>query len=280
MIIGYIKKNSSNNLNGHTISDLYPSLWNKSRSKMFPLISIVTVTYNAADTLEKTINSVICQKYKNIEYIIIDGDSKDGTVDIIKKYAKYIDMWSSEPDNGIYDAMNKGIEKANGDFIGFLNADDWYEADAIAKVVDVLQQRPTLEFIYGDINVYGEQFLYVHHGNVGNNYIGDAIPHPSCFIKSSILKQNNFDLKYHIAADYELVARLIKELNIKKAYCNITLANYRIGGVSSRFIKARLEVFRINLKYFGLFYSFKIALRDIAYKSVWITKKIARKMRI
>ena len=117
-----------------------------------PLISIITVSYNAVKTIEDTILSVINQTYPNIEYIIIDGGSTDGTLDIIKKYQDKITYWVSEPDKGIYDAMNKGIAKANGELIGIINADDWYELDAVQNVV--LEFNNTRPAIYhGGLNI-------------------------------------------------------------------------------------------------------------------------------
>ena len=100
-----------------------------------PLISIITVSYNAVKTIEDTITSVLNQTYSNIEYIIIDGASTDGTLEVIKKYQDDISIIVSEPDKGIYDAMNKGIERANGELIGIINADDWYEANAVERSI-------------------------------------------------------------------------------------------------------------------------------------------------
>lgn len=114
-----------------------------------PLVSIVTVSYNSADTIEQTIQSVTKQTYPNIEYIIIDGGSRDGTVEIIKRYQDKISFWISEPDMGIYDAMNKGISYAKGDYIGIINSDDWYELDAIEKIVSKIKEDPII--IYGNM---------------------------------------------------------------------------------------------------------------------------------
>ena len=117
-----------------------------------PLISVITVSYNAVTTIEQTILSVINQTYSNIEYIIIDGGSTDGTVDIIRKYADRIAYWVSEPDKGIYDAMNKGTKKANGEYIAFLNSDDWYELDAVSIIAQFADGKNDL--ISGIIKIY------------------------------------------------------------------------------------------------------------------------------
>ena len=125
-----------------------------------PLISVITVSYNAVTTIEQTILSVINQTYSNIEYIIIDGGSTDGTVDIIRKYADRIAYWVSEPDKGIYDAMNKGTKKANGEYIAFLNSDDWYELDAVSIIAQFADGKNDL--ISGIIKLYkNDLFLWI-----------------------------------------------------------------------------------------------------------------------
>ena len=115
-----------------------------------PLISIITVVYNGSKTLKQTIDSVLSQNYKNIEYIVIDGGSNDGTLDIIKKYESHINYWISEPDKGLYDAMNKGISAAKGVLIGMINSDDWYELNAVELIVKAYIENPSKLIFHGD----------------------------------------------------------------------------------------------------------------------------------
>ena len=214
-----------------------------------PLISIVTVVYNGEKHLEQTIKSVLGQTYDNVEYIIIDGGSTDRTLEIIKKYAHAIDYWVSEKDTGIYDAMNKGISLATGEYTGFLNADDWYEVDAIKYVAKVFCQTHSADFIYGDllfIKENGEVVLW--KGNRGSK--GLNIPHPTCFVRSCLLKKNPFNTNFKIAADTELTLRLFA-LNIKTIYIDKIIANFRDGGVSSNFWTTQKENFYILVKYIG-----------------------------
>ena len=134
------------------------------------LISVITVSYNAVSTIEQTILSVINQTYSNIEYIIIDGGSTDGTIDIIRRYEDKIAYWVSEPDRGIYDAMNKGASKANGEYIAFLNSDDWYELDAVSIIAQFADGKTDL--ISGIIKLYKNNiFLYAHGASMDNIYI-------------------------------------------------------------------------------------------------------------
>lgn len=133
------------------------------------MISVITVSYNAVSTIEQTILSVINQTYSNIEYIIIDGGSTDGTIDIIRRYEDKIAYWVSEPDRGIYDAMNKGASKANGEYIAFLNSDDWYELDAVSIIAQFADGKTDL--ISGIIKLYKNNiFLYAHGASMDNIY--------------------------------------------------------------------------------------------------------------
>src|SRR5574342_808175 len=122
-----------------------------------PLVSVITVVYNGARHLEQTLLSVINQGYGNIEYIVVDGGSVDGTLDIIGKYEDRIDYWVSEPDDGTYDAMNKGIELAHGELIGLLNSDDYYEPDAIGIIAGKYKEKPTPQIVFGNAYALPEE---------------------------------------------------------------------------------------------------------------------------
>ncbi|EFV68551.1 glycosyltransferase family 2 protein [Bacteroides sp. 3_1_40A] len=196
-----------------------------------PLISVVTVSYNAVTTIEQTILSVINQTYSNIEYIIIDGGSTDGTVDIIRKYADRIAYWVSEPDKGIYDAMNKGTKKANGEYIAFLNSDDWYELDAVSIIAQFADGKNDL--ISGIIKLYkNDLFLYAHGSSMDNIY-NEMIAHPSTFMKRDLFWElGGYDLSYKYVADYDLMLRL-KKHGGHFVFVDKVIANFRLEGASS-----------------------------------------------
>lgn len=204
--------------------------------------SIVTVCYNAAIDIEETILSVINQTYNNIEYIIIDGGSTDGTVDIIKKYSNQISYWVSEPDKGIYDAMNKGINKAIGDYINFMNAGDClYSNSTISDTVNLIKGRPTI--IYGDTIIKkskgNEQWENGILANIKNNMV---FCHQSTFIRLDYHKQNPFDTSFKLAADYNFLFNAYKAKE-EFQYLPITISIFNgcNGGASTRDHKTRIR---------------------------------------
>ncbi len=175
-----------------------------------PLISIITVVFNGEKYLEKTIQSVINQSYDNVEYIIIDGGSTDGTLDIIKKYEDKIDYWVSENDNGIYDAMNKGLQLVTGEYIGILNADDFYEPFAIKKSIELIQKN--------DADYTVAQVQYVNTKNIispifplkkDKIYQEMFYPHISAFILRKAYQQVGlFKTQFKIAGDHDMALRI------------------------------------------------------------------------
>lgn len=207
-----------------------------------PLISVVTVCYNAAATIEQTLLSVLGQTYPHVEYIIIDGGSTDGTVDIIKKYADRLAYWVSEPDKGIYDAMNKGIAVATGEWINFLNAGDWYvEQEVLDKVSAHLTDDADI--------VYGDLLKSYKSGK----YVGKPIPidhmekimvspHPSSFIKTELIKQCPYNTKFRSSADYDFFYKAYKN-GRKFKYMNVLVTDFdaEVGFSKSNFILARKE---------------------------------------
>ncbi|MDR3273081.1 MAG: glycosyltransferase [Flavobacteriaceae bacterium] len=199
-----------------------------------PLISIITVVFNGVDTLEQTMESVMSQTYKNVEYIIVDGGSTDGTIDIIKKYKDKLAYWVSESDKGIYNAMNKGIDKCNGELIGIVNSDDYYEPNTVEIVVNRYNSENKKEGVYyGFLKLWKdgkEHAIRRFHHNFPKDHM---IQHPTWFVSKSIYEKfGKFDDSYKIAGDFELFQRLVKH-NVEFFPIDAILSNFRIGGISS-----------------------------------------------
>lgn len=202
---------------------------------MNPKISVITVCFNTADCIEKTILSVINQTYQNIEYIIIDGGSTDGTLDIIRKYAGHICYWVSEPDKGIYDAMNKGIAKATGDYINFMNAgDSFISSEVLPKVISYLGEE---DIISGnEIAIRNEKIEDYTKSPQKINFeflCNDCLRHQATFIKTSLLKQTMYDTTLKIAADWKFwfVQLLINKCSYKAIDVDICL--FSRNGIST-----------------------------------------------
>lgn len=182
-----------------------------------PLISIVTVVFNGKYFLEETIQNVLNQTYKNIEYIIIDGGSTDGTIDIIKKYESEITYWSSEKDKGIYDAMNKGIDVANGDWINFMNAGDrFYENTTCSDIFKDSNYFNDIDVLYGDLIVdYGKFQRLEMARSIESIWKGMPFSHQSAFVRTDYHKQSKYSLNYKIGGDLEF---FYKTFNEKKKF--------------------------------------------------------------
>lgn len=202
-------------------------------------ISIITVCWNSAATIEKTIESVASQTYGNIEYIIIDGKSKDATLDIIQKYLQVITKWISEPDKGLYDAMNKGIKMATGDYVGIINADDTFYDDRVIERVATFLKDNQVDAHIGNIIQHREDGTVVRKYSSANwkpkkLAIGFMPPHPSLFIKKSLFeKLGYYALDFKIAADYELIIRYFLKHKIAWKFSDIVTHKMLIGGLSS-----------------------------------------------
>lgn len=196
-------------------------------------ISVITVCLNSEKTIEQTIQSVINQNDDNYEYLIIDGRSTDRTLEIVGKYKNNIAEIISEPDSGIYDAMNKGIALASGDIIGIINSDDWYEPKAFEKVRKCFQESDT-EAVYGRMNLIyenGETEILIPSDIEKIRYEME-IPHPTVFLKKELYERYGvFQLRYAIAADYEFILKLYVK-GVRFTYIDQSLANFRMGGIS------------------------------------------------
>lgn len=204
-----------------------------------PLVSIITVCYNSETYIKDVIESVLNQIYDNIEYIIIDGKSTDKTIDIIKNYEPKFNgkmKWVSEKDNGIYDAMNKGIKIAKGEIIGIINSDDWYEAYAVKQVVHAFRQT-NADIIYGDLcQIFPKlDTKSILIGNISlKNITNFHLNHPTIFVKKEVYdKYGSFNPEYIVAADLDLILKYLN-YNLKFVKIPTVLANYRYGGYSSK----------------------------------------------
>lgn len=197
-----------------------------------PLISIITVSYNAVQTIEQTILSVINQTYENIEYIIIDGDSTDGTVDIIKKYADKIAYWVSEPDKGIYDAMNKGISLSHGDYLNFMNAGDYFFNTS--TISNISKKIDNYDYITG-IAVYPNGKLWKpikSSFTFKDVFKGGGVNHQASFIKKSLLT-DGYDCRYTIISDELLFLKKIVLQGFSYKSINQNICYYDNTGISN-----------------------------------------------
>lgn len=210
-------------------------------------VSIITVVYNAVSTINDSINSVINQTcFQDVEYIIIDGGSTDGTLQILNNHKNFFTFFISEKDLGIYDAMNKGILLASGDIVGILNADDLYlNKTVIENVINVFNTDPGLDIVYGDL-VYvrkndTESFIRIWKSSpYYSNFFedGNVPPHPSVFIKNSVYnKAGQFNLGFKLAADYEFLLRIFKKFNFKSRYHPAIIVKMRYGGATNKNFK-------------------------------------------
>ncbi len=229
------------------------------------LVSIVTVAYNSENTIKDTIESVLNQTYQNIEYWIIDGNSTDRTVKIAEEYRQEFIKKGikfniiSEPDNGIYDAMNKGVKHSNGEIVGLINSDDWYEPDAVEKVIKCYENT-SFDMMYADLNIVKKSGVTVKHSRLRKYVSSRDWNHPTTFITKQMYNKYQYKVK-NIYDDFDLAIRIKKDDN-KVVVLNEVLANFRFGGVSNEKnfkktvnrMKARYEVYRCNgLSRFYLF---------------------------
>lgn len=202
-------------------------------------ISLITVCYNSAATIEKTILSVTAQTYANIEYIVVDGNSNDGTLSIIRNHEDKITHWISEPDKGLYDAMNKGIKMATGDLVGILNSDDTFYSDTILEEIAAFHTANAIDASVGNIMQHQENGKVVRvysskYWSPEKLKIGFMPPHPSIFFKRELFEKFGlYELGFIIGADYELITRFFLKERINWNYSGITTTAMLVGGLSS-----------------------------------------------
>jgi glycosyltransferase involved in cell wall biosynthesis len=211
-------------------------------------ITVITVTYNATATLEKTIQGVIKQTYPHREYIIIDGGSTDGTLEIISKYQNNLAFWISEKDNGIYDAMNKGIRASTGDWIIFLGADDVFHNEDVLSNIFIKNEVDSLDLIYGDVILKSKNKIF-GGSRTYDELISRNVNHQSIFYRKTIFEKTGlYNLKYKILSDYGLNLRIFRDPSFRKKYIPGVITLYNDKGLSNQVIDGNF--YEDQLKYF------------------------------
>ncbi len=239
-----------------------------------PVISVVTVVRNGEHSLEQTIQSVLQQTYGAIEYIVIDGASTDGTLDIIKKYERKIAYWISEPDKGIYDAMNKGISASSGELINLLNADDYLEPNAVELVVAKYLDMRKSAIIYGHAFAVDDRYsVKAPLFSRPAYWLGMTINHQSMFVHRKIYESIGlYDIQYRAAADYDFLVRSFRN-NVPFELVEACIVNYRNSGVSFTSTRHREESNIINKKQFGTWSKKRWAF--IMFNYAWMPVKLS-----
>lgn len=214
------------------------NFYKKNKDKK-PLVSVITACLNSEKYLKRAIESLLIQDYSNIEHIIIDGGSRDGTLDVIKKHGTHISYWTSEPDKGIYDAMNKGIDASKGDILYFLNSDDrLYDKDVIKNAVYFLNSKKA-DFAYGNIlnrSLNDKSLLLGKYPNfiTKRHFLRGTIGHPATFFRRDCFKKvGKFDIRYTILSDYEWFLRALFKYNLRSYHMKQVVSVFQCNGTSS-----------------------------------------------
>ena len=239
-------------------------------------ISLITVTFNAGSTIERCIQSVISQTYKNVEYIIIDGASADATLQIVNSYGNRIHRFVSEPDQGIYDAMNKGINFATGDIVGMLNADDYFSDTSVLAAIAGVFGDEAVQLAYGDldyVNQLGNIFRKWRSGRytAGKFNWGWMPPHPTFYCRTTLFGEyGGYSLNYGTAADYELMLRFMHKYGLRAFYLKKVIIKMKTGGASNKNLSSRVKGFSNDFR----------AMRRNGIRSPFVTVLLKRLRKI
>ena len=244
-------------------------------------ISIITVSYNSSTTIRDTIDSVLNQTYPDIEYIIIDGSSKDTTVDIIKENESHFNgrmKWISEPDKGLYDAMNKGIQMATGNVVGIINSDDLFcDKSAIEKVMRIFEKNKSLDSVYADLFYVAQ----VDTSKIVRRWItgkqkqfkyGWHPAHPTLYIKKEVYnKYGLFNLDFKLAADFEIMLRFLEKYEISTSYIQEAFVKMRLGGETN---KSSKNIYNQNVECINAFHLNGLKVNSLLYPFFRILPKL------
>lgn len=248
-------------------------------------VSVITVCYNSEKTIASTLDSIASQTHDNIEHVIVDGGSTDGTINIVKQKLRDGDVFVSEPDEGLYDAMNKGVDLATGDIVGVLNSDDFYESDdAVATVVEMFRRTPEADLVFGDVvfvspdNLNKVIRLYrAAHFRPWKLRFGWMPPHPATFVrKTAYDRVGKYRLDMRIAADYDMFVRWLLVAGLKWQYLDRVLVRMRAGGVSTSGIRSSIRLNREIVRACrdnGVYTNLLLVLSKIPFKLLELVRR-------
>ncbi len=249
-------------------------------------ISIITPVYNGGETIERTIKSVIEQKCDDLEYIIVDGMSTDRTSEVIKRYSHFISCYIREKDEGIYDAINKGISAATGDIVGIINSDDWYEENCIDSIIKCFSTE-LVDIAYGDFNeIDGCTVEKRRAGDLKRTCLEMTVPHPTMFVKKSIYDSMGcYSTEYRISSDYDFVLRCYMA-GLRFKHISHILANFSLGGISSKdlvlckketqdILKKHIDDFSLN-RCFNEMLDRELVVHGAGFWGKWLVDKLVK----
>ena len=247
-------------------------------------VSLITVTYNSENYLEDCISSVVRQSHKDIEHIIVDNNSTDHTLDIIRKYESSITKWTSENDRGMYDAINKGIRMATGDILGILNSDDILVGDDVIESIVKVFEENNVDTVYGDLEYVSatdtNKIIRIWKGRPFKRYrfrYGWMPAHPTFYIKRTLIeKYGYYENHYYTAADYEFMARYLYKNKLSAYYLPKLIVKMRMGGLSNRSLYQRLRANRrdfLAMKRNNIPFAFFVAILKPLIKVTQFFKK-------
>ena len=260
--------------------------------KKLPTVTVITVSFNAAATIERTIRSILDQDYPAVDYVIVDGGSTDGTLDVIRLYENHLGRWISERDRGISDAFNKGVALAHGDFISFVNADDWLSPGQISAAMAAFSAFPEAAFVFGDLLCYENDklaFRQVGHSNYRSSlrYRMDPLNHPSMVVRRALFDAvGGFRLDYKRAMDLDWLQR-VDRANYVGIYDSRIVGNFSLGGISQRCARETMEeVRRCSIANYGrpfsswAYYVYALTKRSLRTGlSQWTSPAFANRVR-
>lgn len=248
-------------------------------------VSVITVCYNSEKTIASTLDSIASQTHDNIEHVIVDGGSTDDTVNIVKQKLRDGDVFVSEPDEGLYDAMNKGVDLSTGDIVGVLNSDDFYESDdAVATVVEMFRHTPEADLVFGDVvfvspdNLSKVIRLYrAAHFRPWKLRFGWMPPHPATFVRKGAYERvGKYRLDMRIAADYDMFVRWLLVAGLKWKYLDRVLVRMRAGGVSTSGIRSSIRLNREIVRACrdnGVYTNLLLVLSKIPFKLLELVRR-------